>query len=171
MKKIIATLLAVALIIPMCITPTIACASESPKQVLYKITPNKDNEKMGRYIELESTGDIITFGDWQEYVTLDRDVSFVAYGLKVEKVEKDKLTQKPKLTKGMYLVGCELEPGIYELTGDGTAIMMSSASLDKNKDFIQDTAVVLGNGETKYITVEKGHYALYLLNVSAKRVK
>lgn len=153
---------------------TVKAAPPKPS-VVYKVTPienYKDTE--GRYIELTETGELLPFGGYQDYIRLEFDEKFEAHGLNVEKVDLAKLeVNKAKiLTQGTYLVG-EIKEGKYRITGTGTAIMLSGVGIDRNFDYFQNTQVNVYKGETKYITVKKGQFALYLVGegIKATRVK
>lgn len=149
-------------------------AAEPPKYVVYKVKPIENYKGTdGKYLELTETGEFLPFGEYQDYISLDENEKFTAHGLNVEVVDLSniKLNKSKPLTQGVYLVR-ELKVGKYRITGNGSAIMLSGVGKDRNYDFIQNTAVTVAKGETEYITVKKGQFALYLVgDVKAVRVK
>lgn len=173
MKKLLSVMLAVAMVFTLGTTASPVKAAE--KSVLYKITPVEGyNETIGKYIEFTETGELYSFGDWQEYMKLDSKTSFTSHGVTVTAVDLTKVEKvKAKtLQRGMYLVNYEIKPGKYKIVGSGAAIMMSDTTIDRNDDFIQSTAVIADKGNPQYITVKKGQFALYLVGkVTATRVK
>lgn len=173
-NKILSVMLAAVVMISAGAGVTTAKAAEPKQSVVYKVTPvenYKDTE--GRYLELTETGELLPFGEYQDYLRLEIDEKFEAHGVNVEVVDLNniKVSKAKTLSQGVYLVG-EIKPGKYRITGNGTAIMLSGTSKDRNNDFIQSTQVTVSKGESEYITVKKGQFALYLAgDVKATRVK
>lgn len=148
-------------------------AAEPKQSVIYKVTPAeayKDTE--GRYLELTETGELLPFGEYQDYLRLEIDEKFEAHGVTVEVVDLNniKVSKAKTLSQGVYLVK-EIKPGKYKITGTGTAIMLSGVGTDRNMDYIQNTQVNVSKGETKYITVKKGQFALCLAGTSIKATR
>jgi hypothetical protein len=175
MKKLLSAILVVAMVFALGTSGNTVKAAE--QSIIYKVTPTENyKETEGRYMEFTDTGETISYGDWQEYIRLGRNVNKGAHGISITAIvdlSTVELIKSKTISRGMYLVNNEIKPGKYKITGNGTAIMMSDVLPDKNADFIQDTQVTVSKGEIKYITVKKGHFALYLSgkNIKATRVK
>lgn len=173
-RKILTATLALAVLVSVGAGVMTVKAAPPKTSVVYKVTPVENyKDTMGKYLELTETGEILSFGEHQDYLRLESDEKFEAHGLNIEEVDLSniKANKSKTLSRGVYLVG-EIKPGRYKITGDGTAVMLSGVSKDRNMDFIQDTQVIVSEGETEYVTVKKSQFALYLIgDVKATRVK
>nr|WP_308545716.1 hypothetical protein [uncultured Lachnoclostridium sp.] len=173
-NKILSATLALAVLVSVGAGVITVKAAPPKTSVVYKVTPVENyKDTMGKYLELTETGEILSFGEHQDYLSLECDEEFETHGVMVEEVDLDNINvnKSKTLSQGVYLVR-EIKPGKYKITGNGTAIMLSGVSKDRNMDFIQDTQVIVSEGETEYVTVKKSQFALYLIgDVKATRVK
>lgn len=185
MKKLLSVMLAVAVIFASAEASQVQAAVKEG-QSLYKLTPITDYENTaGRFIVLgdipidtdletylkENEDAYFAIGTTAEYLVVSDAVKVIAgFGVDIHRVDltQIKLITKP-LKAGMYLVGNEIKPGTFKLTGKGQVKRLSNATIDRNADIILGVVV---EGKTTYITVKKTDFALQITgDVVATKVK
>lgn len=184
MKKLLAVMMVVALIVTASAIPSIVKAAEKTEKetVLYKLTPIEGYNKypMVTYGEEPANLDDLGRDDYtllegkQDYIKLDSQVTINSHGVNVERVDLSKIKSISikKLTAGTYLIK-ELIPGLYKIKGNGVVLRLSDTTIDRNADMIDgESGFAVVRSETKYIRVLKSDYALRLIgDVTATRVK
>lgn len=173
MKKSILLLVALMLLVS-----TVSVLATEGGTVVYRLTKVEDYESTfgqfvvfteGQEVNLNNLGpsDYKVLEGAVDYVEVPSNLKLKEYGVKVEKVDFSKKQLVENLTEGTYLVRVDMEPGFYEVEGDGYVLILNNVKLDTNEQIARFERVE----GLQRLEVKQGDYAVKLINVKAKLIK